>query len=199
MNLAKFLITSAVLSIPASAATLQFDESVSGDLGGPAAPTSVTLGVGTNTVVGVTGGPGGATDRDAFTFTIGTGQSLVSIFLDTYNTVGSTASNTGFYAIDEGSTTIVPNSSNSGQLLTGRTFNFQTFNPPAGQVDLLETTNLTAGPGISGGELGPGTYTFLIQNTSTLSDFGLSLNVVPEPSSVLLLALGALGLGRRRR
>jgi len=63
---------------------------------------------------------------------------------------------------------------------------------------LLEESNIQVGDGSPVGELGPGTYTFNIQNTSTISTYDLQFNVIPEPSMTSLLGLSALCLMLRR-
>jgi len=179
-----------------NATVLSYDESIEGDLGAPATPTFVTLGVGANTIIGQVDTVNGDT-RDAFSFTISAGQTLQSVFLLSYDnptTGAENDGNRGFYHIDDSLTSAIPSADVAPDLLTGRTFILSELNG----VDLLATTSDT-GNTIAAGELGPGDYTFNIQNTSTISSYELQFNVVPEPSSTSLLGLGALALVMRRR
>ncbi len=165
------------------------------DFGEPEAPTLVAFGTGANTISGQVDTDNGDT-RDAFTFTLSAGQTLESIFLLSYdNPATGGVGNRGFYHIDEGSASVNPATAGAAaDLLTGRTFVFSEVDG----VDLLDTSSQT-GNTIAAGELGPGTYTFNIQNTSTISAYELQFNVVPEPSSTSLLGIGALALVIRRR
>jgi len=194
-TLASFFIFSALCN--SSAAVLSYNEVVDGDLGAPTAPTSLTFGIGANTIMGQVDTGGGDT-RDAFSFTLGAGQILESVILLAYDNPTTTAvndGNTGFYHFDDGLVSVIPNGTTSASLITGRTFNFGL----AG-TDLLNTTNQTGGPGIPAGELGAGSFTFNIQNTSTISDYTLQFNVIPEPTTASTLLLGSfLLLGKRSR
>ena len=196
-NILTFTCLSLAALHSAHATVLSFDENVDGDLGAPAAPTVLTLGAGANSIIGQVDTNNGDT-RDAFTFTIAAGQTLESVFLLSYDnptTPGVNDGNRGFYNFDDGATSVNPSSANSASLITGRTFTFSELDG----VNLLDTSNQTGGSGIADGTLGPGTFTFNIQNTSTISSYELQFNVVPEPSSALLLGLGGFGLMMRRR
>ena len=196
-NILTFTCLSLAALHSAHATVLSFDENVDGDLGAPAAPTVLTLGAGANSIIGQVDTNNGDT-RDAFTFTIAAGQTLESVFLLSYDnptTPGVNDGNRGFYNFDDGATSVNPSSANSASLITGRTFTFSELDG----VNLLDTSDQTGGSGIADGTLGPGTFTFNIQNTSTISSYELQFNVVPEPSSALLLGLGGFGLMMRRR
>ena len=196
----KNIITTSCLSLvalsSAQAIVVAFDESADGDLGAPTAPTLLTFGIGTNTVTGQVDTNNGDT-RDAIAFTLSAGQTLDSIILLAYDnpdTLALSDGNTGFFSLDNGLVSVIPGGGTSGEFLTGSTFNSTSVGS-----DLLDLGNLTDGPGITGGQLGPGDYTFNIQNTSTISSYELQFNVVPEPSSTALLGLGGLALAIRRR
>ena len=196
-NILTFTCLSLAALHSAHATVLSFDENVDGDLGAPAAPTVLTLGAGANSIIGQVDTNNGDT-RDAFTFTIAAGQTLESVFLLSYDnptTPGVNDGNRGFYNFDDGATSVNPSGANSASLITGRTFTFSELDG----VNLLDTSDQTGGSGIADGTLGPGTFTFNIQNTSTISSYELQFNVVPEPSSALLLGLGGFGLMMRRR
>jgi hypothetical protein len=131
------------------------DESVTGDLSNlPASPTPVTISVGNNQLKGSVNNAGDT--RDYITFEIPTGKYLAALKLQSYGT------NTGFHSINLGSTSEIPapggNFLGGEHLFTGL---------PAG-TDILPdlATTPAVGPGFSG--LGPGTYTYLVQQTSNV-------------------------------
>ncbi len=186
----------ALLAVPAQAATV-WSEGVNGDLStNEGAPTSVAFSIGSNVV---TGSVISTTDvRDYFTFTIGAGQALSSIILLAYDdpsTGTANDGNTGFNAINIGSTSLMPGAGNIGSFLGANHLT------PSIGTDILPGLG-NAGFGAAGftGSLGPGTYTYVIQQTSPVtSAYSLQFNVVPEPSSLLLSLAGAGLVFRRRR
>ena len=174
------------LSTLASAVVI-YDESISGDLSGTfASPTPLVLSAGNNTIIGEVGNNGntGATngsDADYFSFTLNDGLSLESIQVDSYSS--SPGSSGGSFA------GYVEGSSFSGQG-GGDIDGFVIFN--AGSGEILDD--------LSGGSLNAGTYAFWFQETSpnTVS-YQLTFNVVPEPSTATLSAMGICALVLRRR
>jgi len=186
----------ALLTATASAATI-WTETSNGDLSSnEAAPTSVVVVMGSNII---NGNVNGTTDaRDYVTFTILPGQSLGAIQLldyDDLNTGTAGDGNTGFSAINLGATSFIPSSGTVGSFLGANHLT-------SGQIGENILTGLgNAGLGAAGftGALGPGTYSFLVQQTSSqLTGYSVNLVVVPEPSALLLSCVG-LGIGLRRR
>ncbi len=187
--------------LPFAATTLSaasYVESVSGDLSTlPGAPTFINLDLGTNTVSGTVQVT--SDTRDYFSFTILPSQTLTGIFLLSYIDVSSGGTgNRGFIHIDEGLTSILPESGTA--LLAGNHLDRSTY--PLATTNVLTslaTTRIT-GSGFTA-PLGAGSYTINVQQTgSQLTAYGLSLVVVPEPAVSSLLLLGAsFGVGHRRR
>ncbi len=174
------------LAGPASAITI-YDESVDGDLSGvPSSPDALAVSVGANTVIGSVGQNGGTgatngSDADYFSITIGAGESLTALTIDSYTFAPS---NPGASFIG-----IVAGDGFSGQG-GGSVDNFVLFN--ALSADVL--------PGLAGGPLGEGTYSFWVQEVSpTVVDYQLTATVVPEPSTALFVGLGLCGLAARAR
>jgi PEP-CTERM motif len=185
-----------VLSVPGRAAIV-WAESINGDLSSdPAAPTHITFQLGSNIINGSVFT--GTDTRDYITFTIGAGFQLASLRLLVYDDLGTGTpndGNTGFHAINLGATSFIPSVTTADQFLGG-----DHLNPPVG-VDLLPT--LAAAPLAGTGftvPLGPGTYSYLVQQTGPqLTGYSLEFNVVPEPSSAVLSLVGFGLLARRQR
>jgi len=177
------------LSIAASSANAQltYDESTDGDLSGVfSSPASLNFDVGVNTIIGDIGNNGntGATngnDADYFTINIGASETLGSINV---NSRTDGAGNGSFFGYIAG--TSFPDQAT--------TDGFIIFDGDDG--DILDD--------IAGGPLGPGDYTFWIQETGNVGiDYSIGFNVtssVPEPGSLAFLAAGlGLLLTRRKR
>lgn len=185
-----------LFAVPSQAAVV-WTESSNGDLSSnETAPTPLVFTVGSNVINGSI--LGGTDTRDYITFTIPAGQSLTGLILLAYDDPGTGApndGNTGFHAINIGSTSLIPGAGNVGSFLGANHV------IPSIGSDLLPGLG-NAGLGAAGftGPLGPGTYSYLIQQTSpgVTSVYSLQFNVVPEPSS-LLLSLAGAGLAFRRR
>lgn len=193
MTLARLaVLVPAALLLPAHAAVVH-DESVDGDLSSnAAAPTSLAFSLGSNVVSGTTfsaNQPGG--DRDFLTFTLGAGQQLASLRLLAYS-----PDDPGFIAFNAGPTGFVPDASTDANFLAGILISDLEVG-----ADLLPlfvssavTTNSLAVP-----VLDPGTYTLVIQQTSSnLTSYSLDFAVVPAPGAAASLALGLLAARRRR-
>ena len=168
---------------------------------------------GSNTVTGKVeeiGNGGFNGTADVFTFEIGVGDQLDTIFLNAFDTESGAAV---FLALDDGATF----------QYTAEQINDQFLLPDLTQImggtvagtlnigtdildDLQNAVNLGNGSAFDV-PLGTGRYSIYIQETGPSSDYSLGFNVsnvaaVPEPSS--LAALGVLGLGvflhqRRKR
>lgn len=179
----------ALTAMPGSGAVI-YNETISGDLSGAfASPTPLMLAVGGNTIVARIGNNGntGATngsDADYFTVTLGTGESLVSMTLDssTFSPNDPGVSFAGYIAA-------AAFAGQGGANIDGQAF----FNASSGNI----LDDFTGGSA----PLGQGTYSFWFQETSNnIVNYQLTLNVIPEPSSALLGACGiCLCLAGRRR
>jgi len=153
------IILTLVLSAPVSAE--DHDESVDGDLStDPASPTALVMDVGSNTLTGTVQGPGDA--RDYVTFTIAPDELLVSILqMDYYDVNTSGPGDRGFHAIIEGSSSLVPGGSNIGSFLGSNHLVTLTSG-----TDMLPTLGSAPNGGIGfTPPLGPGTYTYHVQQT----------------------------------
>lgn len=151
--------------------------------GDPTVPSLLTFQLGENSILGRMGreDPADPIDRDIFTVTIPTGQSLTSIRVVDLDGSGGAGS---FYAVGPGSTINLSNPSThiSNALInqTGEVFD-----------DLIENP-YNGGTGLSG-PLGPGTYTFWFQETSAIIRYEMAYTVVPEPIANTAFAIALLG------
>ncbi len=182
------LALSLLLASPAFAASIF--ESIDGEFSDdPGAPTEVVFDLGANLLSGsVAGG-----EVDLVSFTLPTGQQLEQIELTSY--AGRSAS---FIALADGGVwptgvlaSVIPTDL-FGAALVGD-------GNVGGDVLALMPGNL----GTRGGDvpLGPGTYTFLFQDTTDDVDYGLTflISSVPEPAAASLLGLAAAWMIRRAR
>jgi hypothetical protein len=185
-------LTIAMSAVSAHAGTL-WDELLSGDASGnPLAPSNAgVVMVGANIFQGSV--LGGTDQRDYITFQVPAGLSVTGLLLQNLS-----PDNIVWTHFDDGPTSVQPDIS-PASLLAGAHIpaaapngtnlfgNYQAGSP-----------NLLAGPGLSGA-LGPGTYTFLMQQTSgILTDYSLNFVVVPAPSAAPAVALLFLAMPRRR-
>ena len=195
-----FLLGMMLIASPSFAQSVVFDEAASGDLSDSgAAPTSLTLGLGLNTVQGTfgttgllptngTGSTNPANDADFFTFTLAPGQIINAI--STTRTGGGNGSFIG----QANSNTIAginPTGLDSGAIFANSAITSIT-SPGSGLAALGASLPLT------------GAQSFVIQETGA-GEFGYSVSfnvttAIPEPSSAALLGgLTLCGLLRRRR
>jgi hypothetical protein len=148
------------LALPASAAVIH-DESINGDLAtNPAAPTALAFSVGGNTVIGTTGNTTGTVDRDYITFTLGPGQMLTGLTL-----LGLAPDNIAFTSFNAGNVGIIPSGATIGDFLAG--IHINAANIGANLMVLFDTASVTTNS-LPTPDLGPGTYTYLIQQTSPI-------------------------------
>jgi len=148
----------AALAVPAGAAIV-WDEGTNGDLSSnPAAPTPVVLLVGSNELLGtVNGNP---LDRDYITFTIPANQQLSHLTL-----IALSPNNLAFASFNSGSTSFAPSAATNASFLSG----IHLDGNDVGDDLMLyfDTRNVTTNS-LPLPMLGPGTYCWLIQQTSPI-------------------------------
>jgi hypothetical protein len=189
---------------PVSLAAMSVNESSAGDFSNNRlAPTNVgPLGLGLSTIAGKfgrplnppKGGPADEPDIDSVTFTIGAGQQLNQLIVQTADVGGAFA----FIGLEAGPQISVPHDTVDASTLLGWHH--------CGSADLNQDilVPLSVGPGAIGfsGPLGPGTYTLWIMelDQNRQYEFSFGFNVVPVPSIAGVLAgAGVVVAGRRRR
>ena len=187
-----------VLSLSTVSAQL-FDEATNGDASNDASnPTLLELSVGSNLVSGTVTQSNDIVDGDIdfFTFTIAEGQSLDAIFLPAFE-----PGDRGFHAINSGPTGIAPSGPNAGDVSQFLGSNHLSRT----DGNLLDSLGQAiAGTGFDG-PLGPGTYSYIVQQTgSVVSNYTLDFTVVPEPATgslanLLVCGLALLSVMRRKR
>ncbi|MEM0982354.1 MAG: hypothetical protein AAGI17_00220 [Planctomycetota bacterium] len=162
------------------------------------APTVLDFIVGINTVSGsVTQSNDLANgNRDFFTFTLTAGQELVAVNVIQWEDLASGSGNQGFIGGNIDSVGLVPGGATSAD------FEFGTL---VGGTDVGNdilpdlAANNTAGPDFIG-PVGPGTYTFVIQQTGPQnSSYTLDFVVTPAPATAAMLGFAGLTAARRRR
>ena len=181
----------------AAAQTFSYNEFIDGDLSGDiAAPTDLgATGVGINSVrltVENSALPGG--DFDVFTFQIQDGQELAAIILEDYLSPDGVS----FIAFDDAPTFPVnPNTGDPFAFAGGALFG--TDVQGIGGDILPDLLTPTAGGSGFVGPVGPGSYSFFVQQTGELTELQLGFVVIPAPgSAALLLIAGVAGVRRGR-
>lgn len=177
--------------LAAHAVALSWNEALNGDLSNDGlSPTSLSVDVGHNTLLGTTGNPGTGIDRDYFTFTVAPGTTLNSITLLGSTTISGGAS---FFAVQAGPQLTVTPAGFGVENLIG--FAHYTNDDVGTNLLPLIAPSLSAG-------LPAGTYSFWVQETGGPVSYGLEFNItspVPLPGALLLLLSGLFGLGTMRR
>ncbi len=186
------VLAASVLSATVASAATLYSETASGDLSGNRlSPTALgTLTLGSNVLSGATG----SGDRDYFTITVAAGQTLSEITLLTYQSTDGRS----FLGVQSGSTfTEDPNAANVANILGYTHFGFAT--PAAQGTNILD--DLGTGFGAIGfaGTLGPGTYTFWLQQLGAPTVYSLDFVTVPAPGAAGLTLVTLAFAGRRRR
>lgn len=202
MKLSRALPLLAALSLPfGTANALNWNETIDGDLSGNGnAPTAILFTNGSNLIEGTMGAAGGVgpVDADVWTFTIAAGYYLTGISLVSYSAPASGINS--FMAIDD-ATSI--NMSDPSLHLSNGLWTEQLDGFGNTYTDLMAI--LDSGPAFGGtgfdGPLGPGDYTFWVQEGSEQVQYCINFDVtpVPEPGSVMLLGLAGMLMLRRRR
>jgi hypothetical protein len=181
----------------AASGQVLWSEIVSGDASNdPLAPSNAgSVVLGSNVFSGTMASDSVGDTRDFITFTVPAGMAITQMTLITFS-----PDNTAWAHFDDGPTSVIPSPANAATLLAGAHVagsvpdgtdlfpNFQTGAP-----------GLLAGPGFNG-SIGPGTYTFLIQQTSSINqDYSFDFVVVPAPGFAAVGTIGMLFAARRRR
>lgn len=194
MNAVMKMLTLALISVGtlnAQAATA-WNESISGDLSNDRlAPTVVSVGLGSNLVLGTTGNNGSGVDRDYFSFIVPDGSVLKAIQLLGNTSVSGGAS---FFALESGPQILTTPTGAGVENLLG----FAHYTNDEIGSDILPLIEI----GFSGA-LPSGQYSAWVQDTGGPATYGFDFQIaaVPESPSVamLLAGLGLLSFVSRRR
>ena len=162
MKLAATLVLLFALASPVAAATLWDETSAQGDLSSnAAAPTLIAPFAPGGKIIGSVSNIGGNTDRDYITFTVNPGEILDGLTLTSLS-----PDNLAFCAFNSGSTSFVPSTATNGSFLAGIHVNAADvgFDLMPFFANRVVTTHALSSP-----FLGPGTYCFVIQQTSPIT------------------------------
>lgn len=174
-------------------ATTAWDEAASGDLSNNGlAPTPLVLAAGSNEVLGSVGNAGLGVDRDYFSFNVAAGMRLTAINVNVGTQVSGSAS---FMAVQAGpQVTVTPTGGGAAALL-----GFTHYEDADVGHNILPRL-VSASPTLAG-SLGAGTYSMWVQDTGGVVPYNFSfvITAVPEPTSVVLMGAGLLGLLWARR
>lgn len=174
----RMVISLACLALfSAGASAAGYSEKKSGDLSDDGlAPTAVKLKLGDNRISGDYGAANGVVDRDYFTFKIAEGQQLAALWVEPGTTVGLSVS---FIGVQKGKQVTVPPTGGSAKGLLGWTL----YGEGDIGTDILPA--IGQGADAKGFEppLGPGTYSFWVQETGTCECSYKFRFVVTAPAS----------------
>lgn len=189
---ALFALSCAICSNAQSAV---YDESVAGDFSNSGAnPTVVDVGLGSNLISGTTGSATTGTDPDYFSITVPSGLQLSSLTVLPGTTVGGDVT---FIGVQRGAQVTVPTDALTADGLLG----WAHYGPGNINRDILPRIG-RGDQGATGftGPLGPGTYSFWVQDlsfTAITYHYDLRLTTataVPEPDVFAALAVGLIFL-----
>ncbi len=193
-SLALLLLALALMVPGASIAVgVNHVESIHGDLSDdPAAPTNIVLGKGANRVIGSTSIPNG--DVDFVSVTVLPGRFLIALLLEEFQ-----GDNISFTGVQNGATWT---EGTGGAINPANLLGWAHFSTGQIGTDILPAVGTGAGAQGFSGPLGPGDYTFLIQETGNVDvDYGFVFFVTPEPGALMggALVLLAVAAASRRR
>ncbi|HEV8690880.1 MAG TPA: hypothetical protein VGQ91_11330 [Ideonella sp.] len=138
-----------------------YNEDKKGDLSDDGlVPTKIKLVLGDNVIAGHFGKVDGVIDRDYFTFKVPSGQQLSAIMLEKQTQVGG---NLSFIGVQKGKQVTVDPNGGSAEGLLGWTH----FGTEDEGTDLLPAICEGAGAKGCTPPLGPGSYSFWVQETGT--------------------------------
>lgn len=200
MKLRVILSCITLLALPfGTVGATDWNELIHGDLSNDGLnPTFINFTVGNNLIEGTMGFDGVTLDRDIWTFNIPADHYLTAINLVSYGAPGPGINS--FMAIDDATTIDINDASQhlSNGLWTEEFDGLgNTFTP---LLTILDNGPLFGGTGFNGA-LGPGNYTFWVQETTAPINYCIDFVItpVPEPGSALLLGAASLLCLRRRR
>ncbi len=178
--------------LPQASYATDYDESVSGDFSNSGLSTTsiVSLTSGSNQIFGTTGRGTNAVDRDYFTITVPVGLEIVSLTELPGTMVGRSLS---FIGLEAGTQVTLPSNTATATGLLGWTH----YGTGDINTDILPRMGIPSN-GSSGftPPLGPGDYSFWIQELSTGTfnyGFDIAVQATPEPGSMAILF--GLGIG----
>jgi hypothetical protein len=169
-----------------------WDESINGDLSNnQSGPNQFTLASGVNTLIGTVGGAAGS--QDWFTLTVPANFQFQSIIPRAYSSSDATA----FIGFQDGSS-FVGDPNSSASLYRG----YGHIGPGSGNalnVDMMPA--MGAAPGAQGftPPLGPGSYTFLIQQLGSQTSYQFDFTAIPEVRGQAAVAIFCAAFLLRRR
>jgi hypothetical protein len=142
-----------------------WDESVSGDASGVAgAPSDAgAVAAGSNIFSGTVSNVAGVDQRDFITFVVPEGHSITQLIV-----LNHSPDNISWTHFDDGPTSVNPTMGTAASLLAGAHIETEPDGTDVFSYYQAGSPNLLAGPGFSG-PIGPGTYTFLMQQTSPIN------------------------------
>ncbi len=193
-----------VLTSSIARAAVIWNEAINGSLSAnQTVPTQFTLSAGANSIIGTVNGSGGKA-QDWVEVTIPAGDDLSTLVLASY----TSTDNQGFSGFQTGSLFV-------GSPFTAGSYTGYTHFGTGATNGTLPATNLVgsdllslmANPALAAGSkgfttpLGPGNYTFLIQQLGASTNFQFDFNVatLPEPGMLGLLAMALFLASRPRR